>query len=139
MAKTHRGRRPGTDRRLPARSAGEFPRAARVDQVLREILAEAIERLADHDDRLALLTVTGVASDADQDHATVLFASLSDEARVALVDYRPRLQSLISGQARLRRTPKLAFEVDPAVSKGQRVEEILRHIREGDGGEGHEQ
>jgi ribosome-binding factor A len=121
-----------TDRRLPSTSTRQYPRAARVNEVLREILAEAIERLADSDDRLALLTVTGVTSDPDQDHATVLFASLSDGAREALAVHRLRLQGIIAGQVRLRRTPKLAFAVDPAVSTGNRIEEILRDLQSDD-------
>jgi ribosome-binding factor A len=97
--------------------------------VLREVLAEAIERLADLDERLALLTVTAVATDPDLRHATVLFASLSDDAQEALAHARPRLQGAVAREVRLKRTPQLAFGVDPAVSTGERVEEILRHIR----------
>jgi ribosome-binding factor A len=100
--------------------------------VLREVLAEAIERMSDTDDRLLLLTVTGVTSDPDFRHATVLFASLSDDAKAALTEVRLRLQALIASQVRLKRTPQLAFAIDPAVSTGQRVEEILRHIRDSD-------
>ena len=32
-------------------------------------------------------------------------------------------------QLRMKRTPLLAFEVDPAVISGSRVEEVLRRIR----------
>jgi ribosome-binding factor A len=128
MAKAGRRKRPGTDRRLPTTSTRRYPRAARVNEVLREVLAEAIERLADHDDRLALLTVTAVTSDPDQDHATVLFARLTDEARAGLAVHRNRLQGIVASEVRLRRTPKLAFAVDPAVSTGDRIEEILRHM-----------
>lgn len=131
MAKSGRAKRT-TDRRLPGSSARQYPRLARVNEVLREVLAEAIERLADADERLALLTVTAVSSDPDLAHATVLFASLSDDARAALGEHRLRLQEVIAGQVRLRRTPKLAFAVDPAVSTGDRIEEILRHLHTGD-------
>jgi ribosome-binding factor A len=128
----HRGRgssRHNVNRRLPTSTARRYPRAARVNEVLREVLAEAIERMADSDDRFGLLTVTGVTSDPELRHATVLFASLSDEAHGALTEVRLRLQALIASQVRLKRTPQLAFAIDPAVSTGQRVEEILRHIR----------
>ena len=130
MAKAGRRRRPPVDRRLPAGNARRYPRAARVNEVLREVLAEAIEKMADTDDRLMLLTVTAVTSDPDLHHATVLFASLSDDARVALAEVRLRLQALIASQVRLKRTPQLAFTIDRAVATGQRVEEILRHIRD---------
>ncbi len=129
MAKPVRRGRPPADRRLPTGTVRQYPRAARINQVLREVLAEAIERLADHDERLTLLTITAVTSDPDLRHAKVLFASLSDDATTALEDVRLRLQALIAAQVRLKRTPQLAFAVDPAVSTGQRIEEILRDIR----------
>ncbi|HEX3542383.1 MAG TPA: ribosome-binding factor A [Acidimicrobiales bacterium] len=132
MAKTGRPKRAAADRRLPSTSTRQYPRLARVNEVLREVLAEAIERLADSDDRLALLTVTAVSSDPDLAQATVLFASLSDDAQTALGEHRLRLQEVIAGQVRLRRTPKLAFAVDPAVTTGDRIEEILRHLHTGD-------
>jgi ribosome-binding factor A len=99
-----------------------------VNEVLREVLAEELERLADADERLALLTVTGVETDPDLRHATVLFASLGEAARVALQESRVRLQSAVGRQVRLERTPQLAFAADPAVAGGERVEAILREL-----------
>ena len=40
--------------------AQRYPRVARINEVLREVVAEAIERLCDKEDALELLTVTGV-------------------------------------------------------------------------------
>jgi ribosome-binding factor A len=106
---------------------------------LRQVLAEELERLSDVDDRLRLATVTGVRVDPDLARATVWLSSLSDEAAEALGESRVKLQAAIGRQVRLKRTPLLAFEADPAVSSGQRVEEILRHLgeqadpRDGDG------
>jgi len=136
MAKARRGGSAHANRRLPGGGERLFPRAARVNEVLRQVLGEAIERLADTDDRLTLLTVTAVAADPDFARATILFASLNDDARTALSEARLRLQSVIARQVRLKRTPQLAFAVDPAVSTGERVEEILRHIRDVGGHEG---
>jgi ribosome-binding factor A len=130
MAKARRTQGRSVDRRLPAATVRQYPRVARVNEVLRQVLAEAIERLADHDERLDLLTVTGVSADPDFARAIVLFASLSDDARVALGEVRPRLQALIAGQVRLKRTPLLVFAVDPAVATGNRIEDVLRHLRE---------
>lgn len=103
-----------------------YPRTARVNKVLQQVLADEIERLADTDARLRLVTVTHVEADPDLRHAAVLFSSLSDDAREALAEERLRLQSAIGRQVRLKRTPLLSFEVDPAITTGQRVEEILR-------------
>jgi ribosome-binding factor A len=39
---------------------------------------------------------------------------------------------------RMKRTPLLVFESDPAAAHGSRVEEILRNLREGQGDDGSE-
>ena len=126
-------------RRFPGANERRYPRTARVNELLREVLAEELERLADADDRLELLTVTGVEVDVDLRHATVLFSSLPENAADALQLARVRLQAAVARQIRLKRTPQLAFVVDPAVVAGDRVEDILREIRGSEqvpGGEG---
>jgi ribosome-binding factor A len=102
---------------------------ARVNEVLREVLAEAIELEAGSDPRLELLTVTAVRCDPDLRHATVLLASLPGPAGEALAEVRARLQAAIAREVRIKRTPQLSFEADPAVSYGERVESILRELR----------
>ncbi len=115
-------------RRSGGRPARQFPRAARVNESLREVLADALERLTDKDERLGLLTITAVECDPDLRHARVLFSSLDDEMLTFLGEARARLQSAISQQVRLKRTPQLRFESDPAVAAGNRIEDILRHL-----------
>ena len=112
-------------------SAG-YPRAARVNAVLVQVLGDALERLRDDDDRLALLTVTGVSVEADLRHATVYMASLPDGALPALEARRAELQAAIAREVRLKRTPTLSFLEDPAVAAGNRVEEALRRARHDD-------
>ena len=99
------------------------------------MLAEALERAADADDRLRLLTVTAVEVSADLRHATVYLSSLPDEAASGLAEHRAQLQQAIGREVRMKRTPQLAFAADPGVAAGTRVEEILRRI----GGRGHDQ
>jgi ribosome-binding factor A len=108
-----------TDRR-------RYPRTARVNEALREVVADELERIGD--ERLELATVTGVETEPDLRHAVVWLASLSDDARQALAQHRVRLQAAIGTQMRLKRTPELAFRADPAVATGQRVEDILRDL-----------
>jgi ribosome-binding factor A len=108
-----------------------YPRTARVNQVLREVIADSIERLSDRDERLDLVTVTAVDCDPDLRRATVWLSSLSDEEAEALSDARVRLQAEVSRQIRMKRTPQLTFAPDPAVAHGQRVEEILRRLSGG--------
>lgn len=106
-----------------------YPRMARVNRLLLEVLAEEIELATAADPQLELVTVTAVDCDPDLRHATVLFASLPEPAREALAAARPRLQAAIARQVRMRRTPQLRFEADPSVAYGERVEGILRELR----------
>ena len=115
---------------MPDRGGRHYPRTARVNELVREVVAEEIERLADADDRLALVTVTAVAVDRDLRRAKVLLSSLAPDAEEALEDHRVRIQAAINRQVRLRRTPQLSFAADPAVESGQRVEDILRNLRQ---------
>lgn len=121
-----RGHRRGSGpRAAPAR---HYPRTARVNELLREVLAEELEELVASDERLELLTITAVQCDPDLRHATVLMASLSEVGRTALSDARARLQAAVARQVRLKRTPLLSFEVDPAITSGAVVEDIIRAI-----------
>ncbi|MHB1929208.1 MAG: ribosome-binding factor A [Acidimicrobiales bacterium] len=113
-------------------ATGRYARTARVNEVLREVLAEELERLADADPRLTMLTVTAVQTDPDLRHATVLFATLGPDAAAALGEARVRLQAAVGRQVRMKRTPQLAFVADPAVATGQRVEDILRRLQAGE-------
>ena len=124
----HRRGRSGGGRRAGGPTARRYPRSARVNEILREVLADAVERLADTDERLTLLTVTGVDCDTDLRHAVVLFSSLDDEEQEGLAEARVRLQAAISQQVRIKHTPQLRFAADPAVAAGNRVEDILRDL-----------
>ncbi len=120
-------------RRHDNRGAAPYPRSLRVNQVLRQVLAEELERLADADERLRLVTVTSVDTAPDLRHATVFLSSLSEDAAEALADRRAQLQGAVARQTRMKRTPLLEFTADPAVIAGNRVEDVLRRIREGQG------
>ncbi len=112
-------------------TARQYPRTARLNELLREILAEELERL--DDDRLELLTITSVDIEGDLRHAAVFYDSLQgedgdEEILEALGEIRWRLQGAIGRQARMKRTPELTFAPDPAVRAGARIDELLAEI-----------
>ena len=55
-------------------SVRRYPRMVRVNEVVREVVADELERLSDP--RLGLVTVTGVDVSADLRHATVYYSAL---------------------------------------------------------------
>ena len=111
--------------------ARDYPRTARLNQLVHEIVAEEIERI--DDERLGFFTVVGVEVEPDMRRAIVWYSTLDegeadDELVAALEQHRARLQSAIGRQARTKRTPELSFRPDMVVRQAQRVEEILRDI-----------
>jgi ribosome-binding factor A len=117
------------ERRRSSKPTRKYPRALRVNELLREVLAEELERIEDKDERLGLLTITAVVTEQDLRQATVFLSSLPEGAAAALAEHRPRLQGAIARQVRLKRTPQLSFEADPGVRQGAIVDEILRGLQ----------
>ncbi len=109
-----------------------YSRLDRVNEALREVLADELERV--DDERLELVTVTGVHADRDFRRATVWFDTLGprEEVAGALAQHRVRLQAAVGRQLRLKHTPELTFDPDPAIAVGTRVEEILRGLHNPD-------
>jgi ribosome-binding factor A len=109
-----------------------YPRTARLNEVLREILAEALEHISGNDDRLELVTITGIECDADLRQATVFYSARTEGAEEALQQHRVKLQSYIAKETRLKRTPQLSFVVDSGVTSGWRIEELLKGLEDQD-------
>lgn len=113
------------------RAARRYPRTARINEVVREALAEELGRMSDP--RLAMVTVTGVEVTRDLRHAKVYYAALGrhdEEITRALRTATPHLRGVLAGQVRLKYLPELELVLDPAIEQGQRVEEILRSIHQ---------
>lgn len=120
-----------------------YRRTDRLNELLREVIAEELGRI--DDDHLELVTITGVTVDDELTVAIVYFSSLLVEDQVLAEDqaegsgeatavaerlesHRVELQAAINRQTRLRRTPVLSFRPDSGVRDGARIEEILREI-----------
>ena len=116
-----------------------YERTARVNEVVREVLADELERLSDP--RLGFVTVTGVEVTPDLRQATVYYSALApagadaeaqaeaaNETAAALRSATAHLQAEIGRQVRMKYTPVLVFREDPAIRTGERVDEILRQL-----------
>ena len=124
--------REGAERSRRGKPPHPYPRTERINEQLREVLAEEVERL--RDPRIGFVTVTGVTVSSDLRHATVFYSALGDapqkeSSREGLRSAAPYLRRAIGVQVRMKYVPELAFEEDPAIVSGMRVEEILRDIQ----------
>ncbi len=133
-----------------------YPRTARLNESVLEVLAEELERM--NDPRLDLVTFTGVDVSRDLSHATVFFSTLGATTTGESESYRagvesalrsaaPHLRGVLGRQLRIRQVPRLNFAEDQGIVSGQRIETILREIHHesaakeealGTGGEGEE-
>ena len=112
-----------------SRSGGS--RMRKVNELLREIIAEALTGLKDP--RIGFVTVTGVDTAPDLRHAVVYYSVLGSEdeehaTAAALASSGSRLQRAVASQTRLKFTPVLKFVVDPSIREGERITEILRQL-----------
>lgn len=108
-----------------------YPRIARVNELVKEVLADELERL--YDPRLGFVTVTGVEVSADLRLATVYYSVLGpgeahEQSAEALRSATPHLRRTIGRQVRLKYLPDLVFTEDPAMAQGERVEQIIRQL-----------
>ncbi len=106
--------------------AHRYPRTARLDEVVLEVLASELERL--DDPRLDLVTLTGCDVTNDLAYATVWFTSHADDAAAgdALRAAAPRLRGVLGRSVRVKQVPELTFKVDPAIGSGARIDDLLR-------------
>ena len=106
-------------------------RMRRVNEWVRQVLAEAMPELKDP--RIGLVTVTGVDTAPDLRHATVYVSVLgSIKKRTAtlrgLEAAHGLLQSRLARELRLKRTPQLTFEYDPSVERGVRMSQLIDEL-----------
>jgi ribosome-binding factor A len=106
-------------------------RMRRVNEAIREALAEAVGELKDP--RIGFVTVTGVKTSTDLRHARVFVSVLGNERKreetlAGLASAHGVLQARIADELRLKRTPQLAFEYDPSVEEGVRMSQLIDEL-----------
>lgn len=116
-------------------SRGRSPRMRKVNESLREVIADEVVLLKDP--RLGFVTITGVECAPDLRHARVFFSALGDESKVAatgeaLQSASCKFQAVVAKQMRLKYTPVLEFAVDPAIEQGIRISKLLHDIERRD-------
>jgi ribosome-binding factor A len=106
-------------------------RMRRVNEAIREALAEALVELKDP--RIGFVTVTGVDTSPDLRQARVYVSVLGNERKretsiAGLQSAHGVLQARIARELRLKRTPTLEFEYDPTVEQGMRMSQLIDEL-----------
>ena len=112
-------------------SKARTPRMRKVNELIREVVAEEITGLKDP--RIGFVTITGVDTAPDLRHATVFYSVLGSAEEqaataAALTHAAPHLQRAVASQTRLKFTPHLEFAIDPSIEHGLRIDAILHEI-----------
>ena len=112
-------------------SKGPGSRMYKVNELLREVVAEALIDLKDP--RIGFVTITGVNTAPDLRNAIVYYSVLgsSEEEEAtdaALASSAARIQRVVGSETRLKFTPKIVFSVDQSIKEGDRIDRILRDI-----------
>jgi len=123
---------------MPKRStARDYPRTARLNTLVRDILARELGRI--DDERLEFVTLTSVVVDGDLKKAVAYYDhSRGDEAdeevAEAFGDHKARLQRAIGREAHIKRTPDTRFELDGVLRSAQHIESVIRTLPDLDPG-----
>ena len=106
-------------------------RMRRVNEAIREALAEALVELKDP--RIGFVTVTGVDTSPDLRQARVYVSVLGNERKrektiTGLQSAHGVLQAKLADELRLKWTPQLTFEYDPTVDQGMRMSQLIDEL-----------
>jgi ribosome-binding factor A len=110
-------------------------RPDRVGEEIRDELSRLLSRGAVHDPGIGFITLTRVQVSPDLQQARVFYTSLGDpkarqETARALERATPFLRRQVGGSLRLRRVPELEFRFDESIENQDRIEQILRDLKE---------
>ena len=101
-------------------------RIERVDSLLKRVIAEAMFSVMQGDTVApGLITVTDVHCGKDLRDATVKVSVFGDDA------LKGRFQQIINREVRLKFTPRLLFQLDRSLEKGDEVLAILDKLGNG--------
>ena len=114
------------------RSGAPGTRTAKAGELIRRVIASELEYI--EDERLELVSLTGVDVDRDLHKAVIYFTTFDrdgdPEIDEAVEEYRGRLRHAVSQGTQLRRAPELEFRSDSTLRSAARIEEILRQEAE---------
>jgi ribosome-binding factor A len=112
-------------------SRPDSPRMRKVNELLKEVIADAVTELKDPG--IGFLTITGVNASPDLRNAFVYYSVLGSGEEVdatgeALTRAAPHIQGVVGRQVHMKYTPKLKFRIDPSIGEGLKIDRLLHEL-----------
>lgn len=110
-------------------------RTERLSDLVREEISRLLLREI-KDPRIGFVTITGASVSPDLHHVKVFVSVLGEEAAredsiLALRSASGFVQRALFRNLRLKHSPVVTFHLDDSMERGERIERVLRQIREG--------
>ena len=114
-------------------------RSARVSDLIQRLISSLLVTGGIKDPRLDMVTITGVKVSTDLSYADVYYTVHGDEerrseARAGFEAARGFLRSHLRQNTDLRQVPELRFHYDVSLDEGEKIERLLREVRESEEG-----
>lgn len=115
-------------------------RLLRINELIRAELADLLRRETEDPQLHSLISFTEVNTAGDFSIARVKVSIYGTDEEMAAIMHRLRkaarfFRRELAARLNLRHTPQLVFELDPSITRGQRVMELLSQIEISDGNE----
>ncbi|EFQ82415.1 ribosome-binding factor A [Aeromicrobium marinum DSM 15272] len=112
------------------------PRHHQIADRIKVVVAEMLERRI-KDPRLGFVTITDVRLTGDNQHASIFYTVLGDQADIdrtaaALASANGVLRKEVGKQLGIRHTPSLEFFLDAVPETARQIEDLLNRAREQD-------
>jgi len=114
----------------------DFPRSARLNEVLKEEIADILRKKL-KDPRIGFVTVTGVKASPDLRHADIFVSVLGTEeekesAYKSLKGATGFIRSELGKRLRIKFLPEISFVIDESIDEGIRISKLIKRIHEGE-------
>lgn len=113
-------------------------RPERVGQQIQEVVAEMLTRGDLHDPRIGYITITGVKMSPDLRVARIFYSTMADEearkrTQEGLDAAKGFVRREVTSRLSLRNSPEMFFSYDPSVAEGDKIERLLRQVKDKEG------
>lgn len=112
----------------------EYPRSYRVGELIHKNISEIISRGL-KDPRIGFVTITAVDVTSDLRYARVYYTVIGSEKEktesgIGIDKATPYIRRQLASKMTIRHTPELTFVYDESIEYGNRIDSILKDIKD---------